>query len=265
MSVSAAGSGGAYAYLRSILKQQSASAGTNPTQSLLDAFYPNGAAGTGASGTTAAAATSTASGSSGGLAFSPDMYGAMLSLQGAGSGTDPTTARAQSIFSQFDSDSDGAVTKSEFESAFGTNADTTKVDGLFSALDTDGNGSVSASELTSAAQQSHARHRHHHRQDGDGSGGDPLAQLMAATQGASSTSTTGQDGSTSTTITFADGSTVTMNVPATSSTGQSVSGADATSNSSRNLLEQLIRLQSQLISQTAGTTTGSTTAVNLLT
>ncbi|NVO13030.1 MAG: EF-hand domain-containing protein [Rhodoplanes sp.] len=272
MSTSAVGSGGAYAYLRSLLQQQqqSSKAGANPIQTLLDAFYPNGKSGAGSSGTSAsgtgASGTGTTSGSSsGGVAFSPDMYGAMLSMQSAGSGVDRITARSQSIFSQLDADGDGAVNKSELEAAFGSGADTTKVDGLFSALDADADGSISQAELTSAAQQSHARHRHHRHQDGDGSGGgDPLAQLMAAAQGASSSSATGTDGATSTTITFADGSTVTMNVPASSSTGQSTTGTAASTTNTWNMLEQLIKLQSQMIAQTSGTTAGSG-ALNRLT
>jgi hypothetical protein len=70
---------------------------------------------------------------------------------------------------------------------------------------------------------------------------------MAATQGASSTSTGNSDGSTTTTITYADGSKVSMTsaVPAT--------GADNSTSVKSNLLEQLIKLQAQLTAPVAAT------------
>ena len=267
MSVSSVNSGAAYAYLQSLLQQQSSanSSGTgDPVASLLQAFYPNGMDSTPNSPATPAGLTSSSSAASCGppTQFAPATLGAMISLQSQQSGTDPLADRVQSIFTQFDTDGNGSISKSEFENAFGPNADMSKVDTLFSALDTNGDGSIDLSELTSDARQSKAMHHHRHHSHGAGNAGpaggaDPLAELISATQGASSSTVNNPDGSTTTTVTYADGSTVSMNMPAASSSGQSADGGSGSQNPAFNFLEQLIQLQSQFLAQSASALTST--------
>jgi hypothetical protein len=138
---------------------------------------------------------------------------------------------------------------------FGSNADMSKVDGLFNALDGNGDGSVSLDELTSTAQASHARHHGHHHHGGGGQGiGQTIdAVLTSGTQGASVDSTSNADGSSTTTISYADGSKVALTTPAGSGDwgGDSTSGSGNTGSGNSNyasLLEELIRLQAQVLS-----------------
>jgi len=253
MSVSNVSASAAYSYLQSLLQQQSSSGigTTDPITSLLDAFYPNGT-GSGSSSTADPISSVPSSGSSG-PQYAPDTLGTMISLQSQQPWNQDLASRVQSIFTQLDTNHDGLISQSEFDSAFGPNADMSKVNTLFSALDANGDGSISQSELTSAAQASQAQHHHHHHHMGGGSGGatDPLAMLMSATQGANSSTTSNPDGSTTTTITYADGSTVTMTTP--TSSNQSANNNTGSQGSTDNLLEQLIQLQSQLLAQSANT------------
>jgi EF hand domain-containing protein len=262
MTVSSLGaSTSAYSYLQSLLPQQtddSKRAGSSdPVADLLKAFYPNGSSGAGAG------PPDTSGGSSTGT-FSPfnhDTMVALMSAQEQPSGGNPfVTARAQSLFSQLDGNGDGQVSQSEFENVFGSNADKSKVDGLFNALDGNGDGSVSLDELTSAAQAARAAHHHGHHHHGGGgqSVGQTIdALLTSGTQGASVDSTSNADGSNTTTISYADGSKVALTTP----TGDSGAGADSTDSGGTNsgntnsgnsnyanLLEQLIRLQAQVLS-----------------
>lgn len=72
----------------------------------------------------------------------------------------------------------------------------------------------------------------------------------AAASGATTQTSTNADGSTTTTISYADGSKVDMTTPATaqaSSTGDSSSSGSGSSGTKSNLLEQLIKLQSQVL------------------
>jgi len=254
MSVSSV-SGGAYAYLQSLLQQQQSgddASTVDPITALLNAFYPSGV---GTSATTdPTASPSTSSDASvagcGGAQFAPDTFGAMIDWQSQQSWF---TQKVDQVFNAFDTNGDGSIDKSEFENAFGSNADMSKVDALFNTLDADGNGSISQSELTSAAQLSRAMHHHHHHQmegsgSGDGAGG-PLAQLMSAIDGASSSTTNNADGSSTTTITYADGSTVTLNTPALSSqsSGDGSGSGSGSQDPTFNFLEQLIQLQAKWI------------------
>jgi hypothetical protein len=288
MSVSSASaSSNAYSYLQSLLQQGStkssdAGGSADPVTTLLAAFYPAGAtdqsgsaAASQAPATTSPATTSPTSGTWP-QPFSPDTLGTLISLQGQQSGaTGSATSQAQSLFSQFDTNGDGQISKSEFETAFGPKADMSKVDGLFNALDANGDGSVSQNELTAAAKQAHGHHHHHvegggsPQSGGSGQSGG-LADLLSATNaaGATSQSATNADGSTTTTISYADGTKISMTVPATSASASSSSGSDSQSSgngggsgssgsggSSGNVLEQLIRLQSEMIAQFASATT----------
>jgi hypothetical protein len=258
MTVSSLGaSTSAYSYLQSLLPQQTEdskrSGSSDPVADLLKAFYPNGSSGAGAGPPDASAGSSTGTFSP----FNHDTMMALMSAQEQPSGGNPfVTARAQSLFSQMDGNGDGQVSQSEFENMFGSNADKSKVDGLFNALDGNGDGSVSLNELTSAAQASHARHHGHHHHGGGGqSVGQTIdALLTSGTQGTSADSTSNADGSSTTTISYADGSKVALTTPA----GDSGAGTDSGGTNSGNtnsgsanyasLLEQLIRLQAQVLS-----------------
>jgi EF-hand domain pair len=259
MTVSSLGaSTSAYSYLQSLLPQQpddsKRTGSSDPVTELLKAFYPNGSNGS----ADASASTDAASGSGTGTLtfFNHDTMTALMFAQEQPSGSNPlVSARAQSLFSQLDADGNGQVSQSEFENVFGSDADKSKVDGVFNALDGDGDGSVSLDELTSAAQASHAHHHAHHHHGGGGQGiGQAIdALLTSGTQGASVDSTSNADGSSTTTISYADGSKVALTTPA----GASDSAADSTSGSGgsnsgntnyASLLEQLIRLQAQVLS-----------------
>src|SRR3954468_1389170 len=259
MTVSSLGaSTSAYSYLQSLLPQQSDDSkrmgSSDPIADLLKAFYPNDS-------TQAGAGPPDASGGSGTFSpFNHDTMMALISAQEQPSGGNPfVTARAQSLFSQLDGNADGQVSQSEFENVFGSNADMSKVDGLFKAIDGNGDGSVSLDELTSAAQASHAHHHGHHHHDGGGqSVGQTIdALLTSGTQGASVDSTSNADGSSTTTISYADGSKVALTTPAgdsgagtaSSDSGGTNSGNTNSGNSNyASLLEQLIRLQAQVLS-----------------
>jgi hypothetical protein len=239
-----------------LLQQQQSTSGSSasdPVTQLLSAFYPSG---NGQSATSSATGSSTgadSNGCGGGFSFSPDTMASLISIQGEWHQS--IDAQAQHVFSEFDANGDGSISKSEFESGFGANADMSKVDGLFNALDTNGDGSISLDELTSAAEQGHA----HHHMHGAGQGGGGLADLLSSTDltGATSQTATNPDGSTSTTITYADGSTVTMTTPASSSSDSSSSnsngnsGSSSSGSSNNNLLERLIQMQAQLLASMA--------------
>jgi len=264
MTVSSLGaSTGAYSYLQSLLPQQpddnKRTGSSDPVTELLKAFYPNGS-------TEAEDSPPDAAGGDGIGTLSPfdhDTMMALMSAQEQPSGDNPfVTARAQSLFSQVDANADGQVSQSEFENIFGSDADKSKVDGLFNALDGNGDGSVSQDELTSAAQASHAHHHgHHHPGGGDQGIGQTIdALLTSGTQGANVDSTTNADGSSTTTISYADGSKVALTTPSGSGDSggdfTSGSGSGGTNSSNTNsgntnyasLLEQLIRLQAQVLS-----------------
>ena len=150
--------------------------------------------------------------------------------------------------------------KTEFEQALGTaGVDTQSADALFGKLDANSDGSVSQSELAKA--HGHGHHHHHvdsgdSAQDGSSQQGG-LSSLLNSTDitGATSQTATNSDGSSTTTITYADGTTVSMTTPATSQGSESSNGGSAGGASSgtgnSNLIEELIRMQSQLVTQAA--------------
>jgi len=263
MSVGSVGSStNAYSYLQSLLQQSSVGSGSSgvappdPLTSLLSTFYPSGGGdplGAGSPGAQPATAFSP---------LSPDTLGTLISAQGqqppGQSGCVPL--QAQSVFAEFDTNADGEIGKSEFESDFGANADKTKVDGLFNALDANGDGAIGEDEMTSAAQASRAhRHRHAHG-SGHGQGGG-LSAILSATDATDATGATTQtaanaDGSSTTTIRYADGSTVSMTTPAAGTDAGSPAGKPGGKSADANLLEKLITWQSQLLaSPGAGTLT----------
>ena len=149
------------------------------------------------------------------------------------------------LFSQLDSNADGQISKSEFESNLGAGGtNTANADSVFGKLDTNGDGSVSLDEL-SAALKGKGGHHHAHGAGGGKSGGQDA--LLETLNGASSTSVTNSDGSTSTTLTYSDGSTVTLNSPAVKSTVNVSSSATT----SYNLVEKLIQKQADALALSA--------------
>ena len=175
--------------------------------------------------------------------------------RGAAAGQDGTGG-SQSLFSKLDTDGDGSISKSEFESTLGqSGVDQSSADALFAKLDQNGDGSVSQSELSSAAH-----HGHHAHGAGGGGGGGDASSLLDSTgaDGSQSQTATNADGSTTTTVTYADGSTVTLTTPAAQTSGGSDGDGDGSGNqaskaTANNLVEQLIKLQAQLTNQQGST------------
>jgi hypothetical protein len=206
--------------------------------------------------------------------MSPGTMDAMLTVQGqagAGQGTLVNgDAFSSQLFSLLDSNGDGSVSKSEFETAFGQNGNTAQADSIFSQLDADGDGSVTSSELTSAIQggqqaqgsQSGQQVHHHHHHGGGVMGGASSAGGASGSDSASggagsaddllggdtSQTIANSDGSSTTTITYADGSSVAMTTPAAGSTGSSSDAATAM----KNAIEQMIQRQAQMLAGSAG-------------
>jgi EF hand domain-containing protein len=198
--------------------------------------------------------------------LAPSTLDALLAVQGQGQA--PVVngdAFSQQLFSLLDSNQDGGVSKSEFDTAFAQNGDTTQADQIFTQLDANGDGAISASELTQAIEggsgSDEAPQVHHHHHHGmpplapsgtadNGSGSDGASDGLAALDGSSQT-VTNSDGSTSTTITFADGSQVSMTLPAAAGSG--------TSGMMTNYIERMIERQAQML---AGSATGQSLAVS---
>ena len=225
----------------------------------------------------AGASAATASGGTSSTATSPlapSTMNALLTAQGdAQTPVVNGDAFSAQLFSMLDTNSDGSISQSEFDSAFNNNGDTTKADAIFGQLDANHDGNVSPDELTSAlsgqgqdgqdngSQQVH-HHRHHHHGGGGmadanspmGGSSDPNDPFAIGASGSSSDpfagdqsqTVTNTDGSSSTTITYADGSQVTMTMPASSGSGSSPSSM------AHNVIEQLIQRQAQMMAQAAG-------------
>ncbi len=214
--------------------------------------------------------------------LAPSTLDALLSVQGQNqSPVVNGDAFSAQLFSLLDTNQDGSISKSEFETAFGQNGNTTQADAIFSQLDANGDGSVSAQALTNALDGQDqaqgqgtqgtqgAHHHHHHHQGGfDMAGGanassgagatggdsggtaDPLAQI-----GGSSQTVTNTDGSTTTTITYADGSQVSMTIPAAGSSGQNGGTGTGTGTGNgtglNNFIERMIERQAQMLAQSS--------------
>jgi hypothetical protein len=201
--------------------------------------------------------------------LAPDTMSALLTVQG-----DSQTpmvngdAFSQQLFSMLDTNGDGSISQSEFDSIFSKNGDTTKADAIFAQLDANHDGNVSPDELTAAlsgqgqggqdgGQVQHHRH-HHHGLGGMGGassstgGSDPNDPFSTSSSsdpfsGDQSQSVTNSDGSTTTTITYSDGSQVSMTLPAPSGTGSSPSVQ------AHNFIERMIQRQAQMMAtQSAG-------------
>jgi len=259
MSMSISASSNALSYLQQLLQAGTSGVGAANTDPLLSLDQsPVGADSSSQSQSMTSPIGSTLCGSS----FDSGTLAALISFQGQ-SATGVLGQSPSDLFSQLDADGDGQISKSEFEQALGTaGVDTQSADALFSRLDANNDGSVSQSELAKAHRHGH---HHHHVDSGDGTQGsgsqqDGLSSLLNSTDitGATSQTANNADGSSTTTITYADGTTVSMTTPAAtqgsdgSNGGSTGSSASGTSNgSNNNLIEQLIRLQSQLVTQAA--------------
>ena len=199
--------------------------------------------------------------------LAPSTMDALLAAQG--SGQTPVVngdAFSQQLFSMLDSNGDGSISQSEFDSVFGQNGNTSQANAIFSELDANGDGSVSPDELTNAlsgqtqgqdgTQQVH-HHHHHGGMGGAGAAGstggssdpnDPFSTNASGTSsdpfaGDQSQTVTNSDGSNTTTITYADGSQVTMTIPASSGSGMSPDSM------AQSFMQRMIQHQAQLISQ----------------
>ena len=179
--------------------------------------------------------------------FSPDTMSALLSAQGQQSADGPDTK----LFAKLDTNGDGQISKDEFSAAASkAGADSSVADAVFNKIDANGDGSVTQDELTKA-DKAGGHHHHHHVGGGGGApsaGGaqDPLEAMLssASASGATTQTSTNADGSTTTTISYADGSKIDMTSPAGAS---SASDSGSSSKAKSNLLEQLIKLQSQAL------------------
>jgi hypothetical protein len=244
---------GALSYLTSFLQSSTANVGSASSSDPLLALgqTPSGNSDDGGDPLTSPLSSSGLSAPT--PSFDPGMLAALVSLQGqqANAGQNGSSG----LLSQLDTNGDGQISKTEFESALGSDGvDASSADALFSKLDSNGDGSVNQSELSSAQHG----HGHHHHMGGagqsGGSGGGGASSLLNATNadGSTTQTSTNADGSTTTSITYADGSTVDMTTPAAGQNGGSSSG-NTSRPSQSNLIEQLIKIQSQLLTQSAST------------
>lgn len=246
MSVSIGASSNALSYLQSLLAQGTAGIGDaassgGPLAALFQSLSGS---------SPAAQPPATAGGSSApGATFGADTMAALLSLQGQpASGT-----TAQSLFSKIDSNGDGQIDKSKFESALGSaGVSTSTADTMFDQIDTDGDGSISAGELASAKP---ARgHHHHHMHAGGGQNANSSSSSSSSSaDGTTTQSTINPDGSTTTTVKYADGSSVVTTTPVAAQTASGTLGSGAGNQGNANLLEQLMRLQGQLLTTASST------------
>jgi EF-hand domain pair len=214
----------------------------------------------GASGQTQA----TGSGSGPTSLLSLGTMSALLDAQ-AQSSSNGLSRDQQRVFGKLDADGDGSISSTELKNAFGTD-NTDAANYVMGKLDTNGDGSISTDEFKAGTTR-HAGHHHHMHmpqggsqdaQNGQGAQGGtqgPLAQLLAA-DGANSSSSSNADGSTTTTITYADGSKVSMTSAASASSDGST-GSSTTGSSQQNLLEQLIKMQAQLIQSMSASASNS--------
>lgn len=254
MSMSVGSSSSALSYIQSLLQSLANTAGNvagvGPIGDMLASAATDGAAGTNAQ--------SSASTGSFGPAPPPFQNGTMAALIALQGQNTNGAGGAQSLFSTLDSDGDGKISQTELETALGkANVSSSSADQLFARLDRNGDGSIDQGELTSALKRGHGHHHHMNAggagdPDGDGDQGG-LASLLnsASASGAKTQTATNADGSSTTTISYADGSTVTLTTPAAggTSTDSGATGQVTAKNGGINLIEQLIKMQAQLVSQ----------------
>ncbi|MDO8977779.1 MAG: EF-hand domain-containing protein [Afipia sp.] len=222
---------GALDLLSSLTPNKSAAAktGVKQTNSIFDV--------TGSSGSTPSATSVSATSSTPAGALSPSTFNALLSAQDSNGKANPSDA-LKSLFAQIDGNSDGKITKAEFEDKLGAGGtNIAAADNVFAKMDTDGDGSVSLDEMATALKGKGGGHHAHQA----GGGADALKEAL---QGASSTTTTNSDGSISTTLTYADGSQIMLSQPASSATS---SGAST----QYNLVEKMMQRQTDALAASA--------------
>jgi len=253
MSMSVGASSDALAYLQQLLQQGTAGASksTGAADPLSELMQTLSGSDSDTDPLTAPPSTAAGSGASGVPPFGSGTMAQLLSLQGQ-----DKSSPEQAFFSKLDADGDGTISKTEFEGAASkAGVDSSVADAVFDKIDGDGDGdgSVSQGEL---AKADHGGGGHHvHGGGGGGGGGGGLDDLMSGADatGATTQTTTNADGSTTTTISYADGTSIDMNTPAaapaTAAAPSSDNSNSGTSNKSNaNLLEQLIKMQSQMLS-----------------
>jgi len=246
MSMSVDVSSNALSYLQSLLAEGTAAVGNVPAIGSLSSLLGD-LSGSGATTDPTPAATAGSSGSS----FDCGTMAALISLQGQSANGNSGPG---SLFAALDSNGDGSISQSEFETTLTSDGvDQSSADALFAKLDGNGDGSISQSELDKA------EHGHHHHpmdiggQNGGGQGG--AASLLSATDasGATTQTTTNADGSKTTVVSYADGSTVEMTTPAASTSDSGSSGSGTGSQNATNLIERLVQMQAQLLATAAST------------
>ena len=106
---------------------------------------------------TASEGSPVSSGAGGGSQISPSTMSALLAAQShATTGSAPTASTGRSdalkdLFAQIDADSDGKLSKSEFENALGAGGtNLAQADSVFGKLDKDGDRAVNLNEMMSA-------------------------------------------------------------------------------------------------------------------
>lgn len=197
----ASAAAGAVDFLSSLVKPKSSGTKTTGTQNSSSPFSLTDLGKT--SGSTQILSSSAARTSG---TLSPATFNALLASQDPSKPSDAL----KDLFSQIDGNSDGKITKSEFEDKLGAGGtNITAADNVFNKMDTDSDGSVSLEEMASALKGKAGGAPHAHGGGGNGGGG--ADALMNALQAASTTSVTNSDGSITTTMTYADGTAVTMN------------------------------------------------------
>lgn len=150
------------------------------------------------------------------------------------------TRQKGGLFGRIDKDGDGKISEGEFGSTLGkAGVDTASTNRMFGELDSDGDGSISKLELAPGRRDNKSPGARH----------DGLSALLNSTDftGASTRTNINADGTSTTTITYADGSTVSVTTPAASGSSGKTGGTHQA-----NLLDQLIRLQSQLSAHKGG-------------
>jgi len=245
-------------YLQSLLAPGASVASVPANANPLSALMEN-LSGSGAPTNPAAAASAGATAASSYSSFDAGMMAALISLQGQSTSGAPPQGPSQ-LFAKLDTNGDGQISKSEFETALGSaGVSTSNADALFAKLDGNGDGSISQSELAKAGHG--GGHHHHHMHAGGGaqasgsSGQSAIDTVLSAAgaNGAKTQTATNSDGSITTTISYADGSTVEMVTPAASANDSGTAGTGANGHSTANLLEQLIQMQAQLVNSAAST------------
>jgi len=154
--------------------------------------------------------------------MAPSTMNTLLSAQSQTTTTPALTPDQSQVFAALDTNGDGQLNKSEFETLFGP-GNTSVADAIFSKVDTNGDGEVSQNELAAALKAGEAK-----EQSLAGDSG------SSTSQGEKTQTIANANGSSTTTITYADGSQVSVTTPPASS------GSSAVAN---NLLEQLIQRQ----------------------